>query len=69
VYSTLTFSPITQTRCSEDGDDVEFFDEEFYACAAPVAFLWIMESSIVLLHKRVILVFKDIIYIINILYS
>jgi hypothetical protein len=29
----------------------------------------VMESSAILLHKRVILVFRDIIYIIFILYS
>jgi hypothetical protein len=29
----------------------------------------VMEFSVVLLHKRVILVFRDIIYVINILYS
>jgi hypothetical protein len=29
----------------------------------------VMESSDVLFHKRVVLVFRDIIYVINILYS
>jgi hypothetical protein len=29
AYSTLLFSPATQTRCLEDGDGVKFFDEEF----------------------------------------
>jgi hypothetical protein len=29
----------------------------------------VIESSIVLLHKRVVLVLRDIIYVINILYS
>jgi hypothetical protein len=29
----------------------------------------VMESSVVLFHMRVVLVFRDIIYVINILYS
>jgi hypothetical protein len=29
VYSTLLFSPTTQTCCSEGEDGLEFFDEEF----------------------------------------
>jgi hypothetical protein len=29
VYSTLLFSPTTQTSCLEDEYGVEFFDEEF----------------------------------------
>jgi hypothetical protein len=29
VYSTLLFSPATQTYCSEGNDGLEFFDEEF----------------------------------------
>jgi hypothetical protein len=29
VYSTLLFSPATQTCCSEGNDGLEFFDEEF----------------------------------------
>jgi hypothetical protein len=29
----------------------------------------VMEFSVVLLHKRAVLVFRDIIYVINILYS
>jgi hypothetical protein len=29
VYSTLLFSPSTQTCCSEGEDGLEFFDEEF----------------------------------------
>jgi hypothetical protein len=29
VYSTLLFSPATQTCCLEGGDGLEFFDEEF----------------------------------------
>jgi hypothetical protein len=28
VYSTLLFSPATQTCCSEGEDRLEFFDEE-----------------------------------------
>jgi hypothetical protein len=36
VYSTLLFSPATQTYCSEGEDGLEYFYEEFYACAAPV---------------------------------
>jgi hypothetical protein len=29
VYSTLLFSPATQTCCSEGEDGLKFFDEEF----------------------------------------
>jgi hypothetical protein len=29
VYSTLIFSPTTQTRCLEGEDGLEFFDDEF----------------------------------------
>jgi hypothetical protein len=29
VYSTLLFSPATQTGCSEGEDGLKFFDEEF----------------------------------------
>jgi hypothetical protein len=29
VYSTLLFSPATQTYCSEGEDGLKFFDEEF----------------------------------------
>jgi hypothetical protein len=29
VYSTLLFSPATQTCCSEGNEGLEFFDEEF----------------------------------------
>jgi hypothetical protein len=29
VYSTLLFSPATQTCCSEENDGLEFFDEKF----------------------------------------
>jgi hypothetical protein len=42
------FPPATQTCCSED---VEFFNEEFQACAASVAFLWIIEPSTVPHHE------------------
>jgi hypothetical protein len=47
VYSTLLFFPATQTCYLEDGYE-EFFDEEFLAYTTPVAFLWIMEPSVVL---------------------
>jgi hypothetical protein len=48
----MLFSPATQTCCSEDGDGYgEFFDEEFYACAALVAFLWFMEPFAILLRE------------------
>jgi hypothetical protein len=35
VYSTLLFSPATQTCCSEGEDGLEFFDEEFYVTCCP----------------------------------
>jgi hypothetical protein len=44
------FPPGTQACCSKDGDG-EFFDKEFYACAAPFSFLWIVEPSVVLLRE------------------
>jgi hypothetical protein len=49
VDSTLLFSPATQTCCLEDEDGMKFFDEEFWAGAAKVAFLWFMEPSAILL--------------------
>jgi hypothetical protein len=52
------FSPATQTRCSEGEDGLEFFDEEFYAVHCPdCRYCGVMESSTVLFHMRVILVF------------
>jgi hypothetical protein len=36
VYSTLSFRPTIQICCSEGEDVLEYFDEEFYTCAAPV---------------------------------
>jgi hypothetical protein len=60
----------TQPYYSEDEDGYEeFFDGEFQAmrCLGCDS-CSVMESSAVLLPKRVILVFRDIIYVINILY-
>jgi hypothetical protein len=69
VHSTLLFSPAVQTCCSEGEDELEFFNKEFYAMRCPDCYsCGIMESFAVLLHKRVILIFRDIIYIIIILY-
>jgi hypothetical protein len=40
----LVISPLLlKTCCSEDGDGMEFFDKEFWACAAPITYscgLW-----------------------------
>jgi hypothetical protein len=64
------FPPATQTCCSEGEDRLEFFDEEFQAVCCPgCCSCGAMESSAILFHKRVTLVYKDIIYVINILYS
>jgi hypothetical protein len=66
VYSTLLFFP-----CYLEGEDgLEFFDEEFLVvrCLGCRSY-GVMESSPVPFHKRVTLVFRDIIYIINIFYS
>jgi hypothetical protein len=51
VYSTLLFSPATQTCCSEGEDGLEFFDEEFYATCYPGCHsCGVMESSAVLFY-------------------
>jgi hypothetical protein len=71
VYSTLLFPHAVQTHCSEGKDGYEeFFDEEFYSMHYPSCCSHgVMESSAVLLRKRVTLLFRDNIYVINILYS
>jgi hypothetical protein len=70
VDSILLFPPATQTYCSEEEDELEFFDEGFWAMRCPgCSSCVVKESFIVPFHKRVALVFRDIIYIINILYS
>jgi hypothetical protein len=71
VYSTLLFPPVVQTCYSECEDGYEeFFDEEFYAmCCLGCYSCGVMESSAVLLSKIVALFFRDIIYVIIILYS
>jgi hypothetical protein len=72
MYSTLLFSPPTQTCYSEGEDELEFFDEDFLGYALPrLLFLWCygVFRCFVLFRMRVTLVFRDIIYVINILYS
>jgi hypothetical protein len=70
VYSTLLFSPATQTHCSEGEDGLEFFDEEFCATRCPgCRSCGVIESSIILLRLIVVLVVRDINYVIIILYS
>jgi hypothetical protein len=64
VYSTLIFSLATQTCCSEGEDGLEFFDKEFYA----LPFLWCYGVFHCYISLRVILIFKDIIYVIIIFY-
>jgi hypothetical protein len=57
------FSPATQTRCSKEEDRLQFFDEELSATCCPgCRSCGVMESS-------AIIVFRDIIYVIIILYS
>jgi hypothetical protein len=69
VYSTLLFPPAVQTYCSESEDGLEFFDKEFYIMHCPGCYsCGVLESSAVPFCKRVILVFVDIIYVINIVY-
>jgi hypothetical protein len=66
----LAISPAVQNHCSEGEDGLEFFDEEFWAMRCPGCYsCGVMESSAILFHVRVVLVFRDIIYVINILYS
>jgi hypothetical protein len=51
VYSTLLFSPATQTCCSEGEDGLEFFDEELYVMCYPGCHSYgVMESSAVPFH-------------------
>jgi hypothetical protein len=70
VYSTLLSPPAVQTCCSEGEDGLKFFKEEFYVVRCPgCCFCGVMESSVVPFHMRVVLVFRDIMYVINILYS
>jgi hypothetical protein len=41
VYSTLLFPPATQTYCSEDKEDLEYYDMEFLGeRLPPVNCLW-----------------------------
>jgi hypothetical protein len=48
MYSTLLFSPATQTVDSEGEDGLEFFDEEFQAMHCPgCRSCGAMESSVV----------------------
>jgi hypothetical protein len=64
------FPPATQTRCSEGEDGLEFFNKEFEAtCWSGCRSCGVMESSAIPFRLRVILVFRDIIYVIIILYS
>jgi hypothetical protein len=71
VYSTFLFPPAVEICCSEGEDRYEeFFDEEFKAKHCPnCCSCGVMESSVVPFRKRVVLAFRDIIYVINILYS
>jgi hypothetical protein len=64
------FPPATQTCYSEGEDGLEFFDEEFLATCCPgCRSCGVMEFSVVSLRLRVVIVFRDIIYEIIILYS
>jgi hypothetical protein len=63
-----------EVQCCGDGlegeDGLEFFDEEFYTIRCPdCCSCGGLESSVVPFRKKVVLVFRDIIYVINILYS
>jgi hypothetical protein len=56
--------------CSEGEDEQEFFDEEVYATCCPgCRSCGVMESSTIPSCLTVIVVFRDIIYVIIILYS
>jgi hypothetical protein len=69
VYSTLLLPLAEQTCCLEGEDGLELFDEELYALCYPDCYSYgVLEPSTILLRKRVILVFRDIIYVIMILY-
>jgi hypothetical protein len=64
------FSPATQTCSSEGEDGPEFFDEGFLAVHCPGCHsCGVMKSSAVLFRLRVIVVLRDNIYVIIILYS
>jgi hypothetical protein len=70
VYSTLLFPPATQTCCSEGEGGLEFFNEEFWpTCCPGCRSCGVMESSTVSVSLRVAIVFRDITYVIIILYS
>jgi hypothetical protein len=64
------FPPAIQTHGSEGKDGLEFFDEEFEVVRCPgCRSRGVMETSAFPFCKRVALVFRGIIYVINILYS
>jgi hypothetical protein len=69
VYSTLLFSPVTQTCYSEGEDGLEFFDEEFRLHVARLSLLWSYGVFRCFVSLRVIIVFRDLTYVIIILYS
>jgi hypothetical protein len=70
VYSTLLFPFAIQTYYSEGEDGLEFFNEKFYAVLCPgCCSCRVIEPSTVLFRMRLILVFRYIIFVINILYS
>jgi hypothetical protein len=66
---TCYFSPATQTRYSEREDWLKFFNDEFYATCCPgCRSCGVMKTFAVPFHLRVVIVFRDIIYVIIILY-
>jgi hypothetical protein len=70
VLNLAIFPLPTQTCCSEGEGGLEFFDEEFKAMCCPgCCSCEVMESSAISLRLRVVIVFRDIIYVIIILYS
>jgi hypothetical protein len=64
VYSTLLFSPTTQTCCSEAEEGLAFFDEEFYANDYPRSIAsGVMESSAAILSRVFDLVFCKTLFV------
>jgi hypothetical protein len=68
VYSTLLFFPATQICCSEGEDELEFFDGVLGYVSSQLPYLCCYGVFRCSVSLKVILVFKDIIYVIIILY-
>jgi hypothetical protein len=63
------YPPCYSNCCSEDKEELEYFDKEFYACAALIICLWSCGVFRCRALRESILAFvKDIVHIIIILY-